>query len=82
VYEQRTTSDRHRASPVLADGKVFLTARKGIVTVVKTGRQFEILSQNDMGEPISSSPVIADGRIYLRTFDALYAIGTAAAACE
>jgi hypothetical protein len=45
-----------------------------MVTVVKAGRNFEILAQNDMGEPISASPAISNGRLYLRTFEALYAI--------
>jgi outer membrane protein assembly factor BamB len=76
IYEERTTADRHRASPVLADGKIYTSARNGIITVAKVGRTFEILAQNDMGEPISSSPAISQGRIYLRTFDALYAIGS------
>lgn len=75
LYQQRTVSDRHRASPVYADGKIYLTARKGTITVVKAGRDFEILSQNEMQEPTAASPAIADGRIYIRTFDALYAIG-------
>ncbi len=75
MYEERTTSDRHRASPVLADGKIYLTARNGIVTVAKVGRKFEILAQNDMQESMTSSPVMSQGRIYLRTFNALYAVG-------
>lgn len=74
VYEERTVRDRHRASPVFADGKIYLTARKGIVTVVRPGRKFEILAQNDLGEPISASPAISGGTIYIRTFQALYAI--------
>jgi outer membrane protein assembly factor BamB len=73
--DQPTTRDRHRASPVYADGHVYTTARKGIVTVLKAGPTFEIVAQNDMGESISASPVISNGRIYIRTFDALYAIG-------
>lgn len=72
---QRTHSDRYRASPVYADGKIYLTARGGMVTVVKAGKTFEVLSSNDLGEAISSSPAISNGRIYLRTFNALYAIG-------
>ena len=48
-----------------------------MVTVVRAGRDFEQLAQNDLGEPISSSPVPGDGVLYLRTFDALYAIGDA-----
>lgn len=75
LYEERTTSDRHRASPVAGDGKIYTTARGGVVTVTKAGREFEILAQNELGEDISASPAVSDGRIYLRTFEALYAIG-------
>ena len=75
LYMERTHSQRHRGSPVFADGKIFLTARDGHVTVVKPGRTFEILANNEIGEPVSSSPAIAGGRIYLRSYDSLFAIG-------
>ena len=75
AFKEPTTRDRHRASPVYADGHVYLTARNGKVTVAKASRQFEVVSINDMGEPITASPVVSGGRIYLRSFDALYAIG-------
>jgi outer membrane protein assembly factor BamB len=75
LYEERSTSDRHRASPLAADGKIYTTARNGVVTVTKAGRSFEILAQNDLGEDMSASPAVSNGRIYLRTFEALYAIG-------
>jgi len=52
-----------------------LTARDGVVTVVKAGRNFEILESNDLGEGISSSPAISNGRIFIRSYDALYCIG-------
>ena len=58
VYMERTHSHRHRASPVYADGHIYLTARDGKITVVKTGRDFQIVAQNDTGEAMSSSPVI------------------------
>jgi outer membrane protein assembly factor BamB len=74
IYQEPTERDRHRASPVYADGKIYLTGRKGVVTVVQTGKQFKILARNELGEQISASPAISNGTIYLRTFDALYAI--------
>ena len=75
-YMERGYSMRHRASPVYADGKVYLTARDGRVTVLKAGPVYKVLATNTLGkeDSISSSPVISNGRIYLRTFDALYAI--------
>jgi outer membrane protein assembly factor BamB len=74
IYLKRVHNDRYRASPVYGDGKVYLTARGGIVTVIKAGREFEVLAENDLGEPISASPVISNGTLYLRGFDHLWAI--------
>lgn len=79
VYERRTVNDRHRASPLLVDGRLYLASRKGVVTVVRSGREFEVLAKNDLGEAISASPIVVDGVLYLRTFDALWALGPAAA---
>lgn len=74
VYTERLISDRYRASPVFADGKVFCISRKGVVSVVQPGREFKLLAENDMQEPTSSSLAFCDGVIYQRTFKALYAI--------
>lgn len=76
VYQEQKHPQRYRASPVYADGKIYLTARYGVVTVIKAGRKFELLSFNDIEETISASPVISNGRLYLRSYDALYAIQT------
>jgi outer membrane protein assembly factor BamB len=76
VYEKPTARGRHRASPVFADGKVYLIGRdKGIINVVKAGREFELLASNEMDEAIAASLAISNGRIYIRSFEALYAIG-------
>ena len=74
IYLKRVHNDKYRASPVYADGKVYLTSRDGHVTVIKADREFEVLAENDLGEPISASPVFANGMMYLRSFDALWAI--------
>lgn len=65
----------YRASPVFADGKVYLTARDGTVTVVKAGSTFEQIAVNKLSDQISASPAISNGRIYLRGWNQLYAIG-------
>lgn len=75
LYEHRTHADRHRASPVFADGKLYLTARDGTTSVCKAGPEFELLASNKLGESTSASPAVSNGRIYVRTFDALYAVG-------
>ncbi len=71
---QRTHRQRHRASPVYADGRIYLTARDGKVTVVKASEKVEIVAENELGEDISASPAISNGVIYLRSFQHLWAI--------
>ena len=75
LYRERTHRHRHRASPVYANGHIYLTSRDGLVNVVKTGRAFEIVASNSLGEVIAASPVISNGVLYLRSYQALYAIG-------
>ena len=75
LYRERTHRHRHRASPVYANGHIYLTSRDGIVNVVKAGRAFEIVASNSLGEVIAASPAVSNGVLYLRSYQALYAIG-------
>jgi outer membrane protein assembly factor BamB len=69
-----------RASPTVADGKVFLIGAEGRVFVLSAGEKFEIISQFDMGEyPCRSTIVAAGDRLYLRTGVNLYCIGRGSA---
>ena len=69
-----THRQRHRASPLYADGKIYTAARDGMVSVTQAGRTFKLLAQIPMGESISSSPIVANGTLYLRSYEALWAI--------
>jgi outer membrane protein assembly factor BamB len=73
-YRERTQTGIHRASPVYADGKIYVAAEEGTVVVVKAGTKFEVLAKNKLSDTITASPVIADGRIYIRGWNNLYAI--------
>jgi outer membrane protein assembly factor BamB len=68
----RDAMDRYFSSPVAADGKVFMASEPGVVSVVQSGPDWEVIQANDMGEEILATPVILDGQIYLRTKSALY----------
>jgi outer membrane protein assembly factor BamB len=73
-YSKRIHTAIYRASPVYADGKVYLTARDGTITVVKAGPTFEEIAVNKLPDDITSSPAISNGRIYIRGWKTLYAI--------
>ncbi len=74
----RAAVDQYYASPVGADGKVFLASRTGILSVLKAGGEQEVLAVNDFDEEIVATPAIADHRIYVRTRGALYCFGAKA----
>jgi outer membrane protein assembly factor BamB len=76
VYgQQRIKPGTYSGSPVLADGKIYITDEDGLTTVIAAGPKFEVLAQNPLNEYCLSSPAISDGRIYIRTSGHLYAIG-------
>ena len=68
----REALGEYYASPVAADGKVFVTSAEGKLTVVEAKADWQILGVNDLGEEIHATPALGDGRIYVRTRSALY----------
>ncbi len=69
--------DHYYASPVAADGKIFMASEKGKVVVLQPGSGLEPLVVNDLDDDIYATPAISDGRIYLRTRGWLYCFGFA-----
>jgi outer membrane protein assembly factor BamB len=64
-----------KASPVGANGKLYLATEDSDVVVVKMGEKFEALATNTLsGEMFISSPVIVGGDLYLRGRNTLYCI--------
>jgi outer membrane protein assembly factor BamB len=76
---QRLEPGTYSASPVLADGRVYVTSEEGVTSVIKAGPAFELLAQNPLDDYTLASPAISDGQIFLRTAGHLWAIGPRAA---
>lgn len=82
VYQERWFADRHRSTPVAIGARLYLTTRDGKLLVIQAGTEPKKVLEIDLGEETTASPAVAHGRIYLRTFEALYAFGSAATAHE
>ena len=54
--------DNYFASPVAADSKIFVVSETGKLSVVKAGKEWELLSLNDLNEPCYATPALADSR--------------------
>lgn len=62
------------ASPLGADGRVYVAGREGATAVVRAGRAFEVLATNTLEDGFDASPVAVDSELYLRGRRFLYRI--------
>jgi hypothetical protein len=77
---ERLPPGTYSASPILADGKIYVTTEEeGLTTVFRAGPKFEILSSNLLAADCSpyclSTVAISEGQIFLRTASFLWVIG-------
>ena len=77
LYQERLggTGGSFSASPVAADGKIYLASEDGDVFVVKAGPTYELLATNSMGEALMATPAISEGLIIIRGLRDVFAIG-------
>lgn len=78
LYKQarlRGEADRYYASPVAADGKIYITSHTGKVSVLKAGAEQELLAVNEVEEDVLATPALVDGRVLIRTKGAVYCYG-------
>jgi outer membrane protein assembly factor BamB len=78
IYRQRLdpVGSGFSASPVAADGRVYLSNEDGEMLVVAAGRQFRLIGTNTMGEPLMATPALSDGVMYVRSSSTLFAVGS------
>jgi outer membrane protein assembly factor BamB len=76
VYRQRLPhqGSGFSASPVAADGKIYLPSEDGDIFVITAGAKFELLATNSMGELQMATPAIASGMMFVRTQHHVFAI--------
>lgn len=72
---QRLKPGTYSASPVLADGKIYVTNEDGVTVVFKAGPKFELLAENQVEGYCLSTVAISDGQLFVRTDKYLYCIG-------
>lgn len=77
IYRQRLqlVGSGYSASPVAADGKIYLSNEDGEMVIVEAGATFKQIGTNSMGEMLMATPALSDGVMYVRGVSTLFAIG-------
>ena len=76
IYRQRLPliGSGYSASPVAADGKIYLSNEDGEMLVVEAGPTFKHLTTNSIGESLMATPALSNGVMYVRGAHTLFAI--------
>ncbi len=74
---ERTAQGTVSSSPILADGKLYITNEFAVTTVIAAGPAFKVLATNELdGSYTLSSPAVSGSQLFMRTGTHLYCIGT------
>jgi outer membrane protein assembly factor BamB len=68
------TPGAYFSSPIVADGKIYVSNTDGVVSVIQQGT-WEVLAKNDLGEGVFATPAPIGSRLYVRTTGHLWAFG-------
>jgi outer membrane protein assembly factor BamB len=67
---------KYYASPVAADGRLYLIDTEGKVAVVSAEAEWKVLATSDLAEPCYATPAIAGGRCFVRSERNLFCFGS------
>jgi outer membrane protein assembly factor BamB len=74
IYQERLgASGQYAASPVIANGHLYLCSNRGVITVVKCGDEFTVTHQAALDVNIATTPAMDQNSLYLRADEALLA---------
>lgn len=76
VYWQERVARQTSASPLYADGKIYIQDEMGVGYVLKPGRMLQLLAKNDLEDRSLASPAVSGSRLLIRTQHALWCIGS------
>jgi outer membrane protein assembly factor BamB len=77
IYRQRlpVIGSGFSASPIAADGKIYLSNEDGDMLVIAAGGKFEHLGTNSIGELLMATPALSDGVMYVRSAQSVLGVG-------
>lgn len=75
VWQERVGGN-YSASPIAAEGRIYLFSEEGKATVLEAGPEFRVLAENRLGDGFMASPAVAGRSLILRTRSSVYRVET------
>ena len=74
VHWSERVDGNYSASPLYADGRIYLQSEQGDGAVLAPGHEFRVLAHNPLGERTLASYAVGDSALFIRTADHLYRV--------
>ncbi len=74
ILWQERVGGEYRASPIVADGRIYCFSMDGMTPVFAAVEEFKLLAENELANGFQASPAVAGNSLYLRTITDLYCI--------
>ncbi len=76
MYEQKRIEgvSHTYASPVAANGFIYMTDRAGTISVIRDGDKPAVIAVNEMGEGVDATPALIDKELFIRGETTLFCI--------
>lgn len=77
IYQERLGGGKSgfSSSPVAAGDKLYITNEEGHTYVIRLGKDYQLIGENDLGQAVMATPAISNGVLYIRGAQHLFAIG-------
>lgn len=72
VHWTERIEGNYSASPLFADGKIYVASQEGSATVIEPSKTFTVLSENQLPGSIMASPLALDGSLVVRSDSSIY----------
>ena len=76
IHWRERLGGEHCASPIVVEGRVYFFDREGHTTVIAPAKEFEILSESQLGAGFMPSAAVVGDAFLLRTETHLYRVET------
>jgi outer membrane protein assembly factor BamB len=74
IMWQKRVGGEYRASPIVANGRIYFFSRDGTTPVIEAAEDYKLLAKNKLENGFQASPAVAGNSLYLRTITDLYCV--------
>lgn len=74
IFWQKRAGGEYAASPIYADGRIYLFSVEGDILTLEPGEEFNLLAETKLGDGFMASPAVAGNDLILRSKSKLYCV--------